>query len=138
MLDEFLGESPCIEEGGGRARDRDGYARASIWIGGCITHLIPHRVSFEKAWGITLKPEQVVRHTCDNTSCVNPLHLQVGTHGDNARDRVVRGRGGVNDYANATHCINGHEFSEENTWHSKTRQLRKCRACRRERDRGMR
>lgn len=36
----------------------------------------------------------VVRHTCDNPACVNPLHLIAGTPKDNARDRMVRGRSG--------------------------------------------
>ncbi|MDE2105826.1 MAG: HNH endonuclease [Patescibacteria group bacterium] len=34
----------------------------------------------------------VVRHTCDNPACCNPLHLMTGTHADNVRDRVTRDR----------------------------------------------
>jgi len=34
----------------------------------------------------------VVRHTCDNIKCINPLHLLKGTPADNARDRDERGR----------------------------------------------
>jgi predicted DNA-binding protein (UPF0251 family) len=34
----------------------------------------------------------VVRHTCDEPSCINPDHLILGTHADNVADRVARDR----------------------------------------------
>lgn len=33
-----------------------------------------------------------VRHKCDNARCINPNHLEIGTWGDNNRDRAQRGR----------------------------------------------
>lgn len=34
----------------------------------------------------------VVRHTCDNPACVNPLHLIRGTQKENIADSIERGR----------------------------------------------
>ena len=34
----------------------------------------------------------VVRHKCDNRSCINPSHLEVGTVQDNVNDKMARGR----------------------------------------------
>lgn len=74
----------------------------------------------------------VVRHTCDNTACVNPAHLILGTQSDNIFDAVARGR---HRSANGekTHCKRGHPLSGDNLYVA-TRSRdggisRQCRAC---------
>jgi hypothetical protein len=36
--------------------------------------------------------KMVIRHTCDNPSCINPSHLLIGTQADNVRDMWERNR----------------------------------------------
>ncbi len=55
---------------------------------------------------------KVVRHSCDNTKCINPDHLQIGTQKENMMDAKSRKRFAAQK---KTHCKHGHEFNKENT-----------------------
>ncbi|WAX26259.1 hypothetical protein [Ralstonia phage p2106] len=48
-----------------------------------------HRASYKIHHG---DPGEVVMHSCDNTRCVNPEHLESGTQVDNIADRDRKGR----------------------------------------------
>lgn len=67
-----------------------------------------------------------VNHTCDNTRCINPEHLYIGTQSDNLKDCVKRGR---HPEANKTHCPHGHPYNKQNTL--VFRGKRDCRECNR-------
>lgn len=73
--------------------------------------------------GLTLDHE-----VCDNTSCCNPEHLVPKPTWDNTK------RSETNPFAvksRATHCVNGHEFTEENTYIHPQRGTRHCHECKR-------
>ena len=50
-----------------------------------------HRHIYEECFG-EIPKGMVVRHKCDNTLCINPEHLEIGTHQDNIKDKVERNR----------------------------------------------
>lgn len=102
----------------------------SFWVGG--KHMAAHRYS----WMIENGPfpeggdgrGMCVCHSCDNPLCVNPKHLFIGTHTDNMKDKISKGRC---KNAAKTHCSKGHEYTTENTYVTK-RGIRHCRQCHRE------
>lgn len=95
-------------------RDREGYG--SFWLNGKTERA--HRVMFFFKHGYFPKE---VEHLCDNPSCVRPKHLRDATHVEN----MSHAR---NFQREKTHCVNGHEYTDENTYRDGS-GWRQCRAC---------
>jgi hypothetical protein len=53
-----------------------------------------HRLAYCEHNGVSLESIAgvVIRHKCDTPACIEPTHLEPGTHADNVRDKVSRGR----------------------------------------------
>lgn len=78
--------SGCISTCYGK--DTYGYGRVHVGRGKYVRH---HRKTWQDSHG-PIPKGCVIRHKCDNPSCVNIEHLEIGTQLDNIADRDSRGR----------------------------------------------
>lgn len=106
------GEGDCWEWLG--AKNSAGYARLAIGRG----HVRAHRFAFELLVG-PIPEGLVLDHLCRNRGCVNPKHLEPVTTENVRRGEAVK-----------THCIRGHELTDENVYVKKNDGQRRCRLCR--------
>ncbi len=79
---------------------------------GTLSHSVKPKLAHRYSWVLHNGPIPVglfVCHHCDVRNCVRPDHLFLGTHSDNMRDALAKGR-----YAHQrmTHCKNGHPRSD--------------------------
>ena len=71
-----------------RGATLDGYGRTSfngVPVGA-------HRLSMALTLRRNLEPKELVCHRCDFRACCRPAHLFLGTHQENMRDMVEKGR----------------------------------------------
>jgi len=82
-----------------------------------------HRVAYKLLKG-QIPENRELDHLCRNRACVNPEHLEAVSR----RTNLLRGEGVSAVHAAKTHCVNGHEFTPENTY--EWRGTRNCKVCR--------
>jgi len=80
----LFGGEDCVEWTGHTAK---GYG--DFYHGGC--NIKCHRLVYGLYNGPITDGLHVL-HSCDNPRCCNPAHLHLGTHQDNIREAVKRGR----------------------------------------------
>jgi len=68
-------------------RDRDGYGRTKENGKYLRAHVKAYQL-----WKGEFPNGMLVLHSCDNAPCCNPDHLFLGSHQDNVRDKVAKGR----------------------------------------------
>ena len=94
-------------------------------FGGNGWKVTAHRWAYER-WVGPVPDGHDLDHLCRNRRCVNVAHLEPVTHKVN----VLRGTSPSAAHARKTHCINGHEFTPENTYNRPDKPwTRACRAC---------
>lgn len=90
LLERLLAKSvqagDCVEWSG--CRDPRGYGRTKTKGRTALVH----RLVYEETHNVILPREIEVRHSCDNPPCLLIDHLIPGTHLDNMRDMIERGR----------------------------------------------
>ena len=100
---------------------RDGRGYGDFYYNGSVGQA--HRYSYEYFVG-PIPKGLALDHLCRTPLCVRPDHLEPVTW----RENLMRGNTHTRRNAEKTHCVHGHEYTEENTYRC-PKGWRRCRAC---------
>lgn len=98
------------------SKNNKGYGQLMTEPGEIFTTKRPvlaHRMSWMIHFGAIPKDMEIC-HKCDNPQCVNPNHLFLGTHTDNMRDMIRKGKGAMNQPNVMTVCPEKRHWGERN------------------------
>lgn len=100
-----------------------------LWLGPTDKHGYGHAQAYKRLSGRPYQfaywlthgavPEGLeIDHICRNRACVRPSHLRAVTHLEN----------GIAQIADTTHCVNGHEYTDDNTrwWRRANGRMARC------------
>jgi len=77
------------------SKNKDNYG---VYSANGVTYLA-HRLAWLLIKG-SIPDGKIIMHSCDNPACCNPEHLSIGTHMDNAIDRLSKNRGAKGESIN--------------------------------------
>jgi len=73
------------------SKNPGGYGKITVRIEGKPITISAHRLAYTAYRG-DIPLGKLVLHRCDNPACTNPDHLFLGTHQDNMKDKIAKGR----------------------------------------------
>jgi len=124
-LKTIPGPSGCIDWTG--SVNSSGYG---TFYAGPGDSIVAHRWAYTHSKG-PIPIGMYLDHLCRNRRCVNPDHLEPVSQ----RENLLRGDTVIARSVGASHCPSGHPYSGEHLYITPSTGHRRCRTCRRNRDR---
>lgn len=107
--------------------NRHGYVKYTLHKDGIAHYKVAHRLVCEAFFGQHPKDKPLALHRDDNPQNNSVQNLYWGSLSDNQLDVLSN----ENNFGrNKTECVNGHEYTEVNTYWNPRKGTRSCKTCR--------